>query len=259
MRRWILTLDRILRGQATQLSVLRQEKFEIPIFGTAVVTCLLGILYGLCMGIFSITPGGSGHPMQIVAAMVKVPALFFGTLVVTFPSLYVFNALVGSRLFALPLLRLLVAYLAVMLAVLASIGPIVGFFSLTTTSYEFIILLNVFIYVAAGLLGLAFLLQTLHRMNLISIMEIQKAEMANPETPAQIEPGPLDKPSELVLAPHVKTVFRIWVIIFGLVGCQMAWLLAPFIGPPKQPFAWFLHQDANFFEAVFHAAVKLYS
>ena len=42
-----------------------------------------------------------------------MPALFFLTLVVTFPSLYVFNALVGSRLNLLALFRLLVAALAV--------------------------------------------------------------------------------------------------------------------------------------------------
>ena len=35
---------------------------------------------------------------QLFASAVKVPALFFLTLAVTFPSLYVFNALVGSRL-----------------------------------------------------------------------------------------------------------------------------------------------------------------
>jgi hypothetical protein len=36
--------------------------------------------------------------MQIPASMLKVPALFLLTLIVTLPSLYVFNALVGSRL-----------------------------------------------------------------------------------------------------------------------------------------------------------------
>jgi hypothetical protein len=42
--------------------------------------------------------------------------------------------------------RLLVAALAVMLAVLASLGPIVGFFAVCTTSYSFIVLLNVVVY-----------------------------------------------------------------------------------------------------------------
>ena len=257
MWQWILTLDRILRGQTTQISALREDKFDIPIYGMAVIIQTLGAIYGLCMGLFSISPGGSGHAMQIIASMLKVPALFVCTLIVTFPSLYVFNALVGSRLLILSVLRLLLASLAVILAVLASIGPIVGFFSFTTTSYEFMILLNVFVFTVAGLLGLAFLLQTLHRMTILR-SEASATSMTQP-SPPEPEMGPLEHPREHVLARHVKTVFRIWVIVFGLVGCQMAWVLRPIIGHPNQPFTWFRHPDSNFFQAVAKAAIKLFS
>ena len=81
--------------------------------------------------------------MQVVASMVKVPALFFLTLLVTLPSLYVFNALVGSRLTLAAVVKLLLATLGVIVAVLASLGPIVAFFSVSTTSYPFILLFNV--------------------------------------------------------------------------------------------------------------------
>lgn len=81
---------------------------------------------------------------------------------VTFPSLYVFNALVGSRLKGGSVLRLLVAAAGVMLAVMASLGPIVAFFAVSTTSYEFMKLLNVAVGVIAGGLGMAFMLRTLH-------------------------------------------------------------------------------------------------
>jgi ABC-type sugar transport system substrate-binding protein len=89
------------------------------------------------------------------------------TLPVTFPSLYVFNALVGSRLSLRSVLRLLVAMLAVMLAVLSSLGPIVVFFAVSTESYPFMKILNVGMATVAGVLGLAFLLRTLHRLVLI--------------------------------------------------------------------------------------------
>ena len=132
---------------------------------------LLGMIYGLCMGSFSLmkeVPDAlkdpNGRYLQWFATVIKVPALFYLTLIVTFPSLYVFNALVGSRLTLVSVLRLLVASLAVNLAVLASLGPIVLFFSLTTKSYAFIQLLNVAAFTVAGVLGLAFLLQTLHRL-----------------------------------------------------------------------------------------------
>ena len=164
------------------------------------------------------------------------------TLLVTLPSLYVFNAMVGSRLVFGSMLRLLVAALAVMLAVLASIGPIVGFFSFTTTSHAFMVLLNVLVYSIAGCLGMAFLLQTLHRLSIIQNAEtipekvIEVAEMSGAE---QMIAGPLDSSGEHVLGRHVRTVFRIWVIVFGLVGAQMAWVLRPFIGRPHEVFAWF--------------------
>ncbi len=264
MWQWIKTLDRILRGKATQSADLSEGGFDVPIFGLAVVIEMLGMIYGLCMGLFSVTPGGNGHPIQIVATMLKTPTLFLSTLVVTFPSLYVFNALVGSRLLVLSVLRLLIASLAVMLAVLASIGPIVAFFSFTTLSYEFMLLLNVFVFAIAGLLGLTFLLQTLHRMSIASIVPmlpnliLSEDDQSLPTPSNAIETGPLDHSSEHVLAPHVKTVFRIWVVVFGLVGCQMAWVLRPFIGHPGEPFTWFRHPHSNFFQAVAGAALKLF-
>ena len=99
--------------------------------------------------------------------MVKLPLLFVLTLTVTLPSLYVFNALVGSRLRPRAVFRLLASMLAVMLAVIASLGPIVAFFGLSTTSYPFMKLLNVGVCALGGLLGLAFLLRTMQRIVLV--------------------------------------------------------------------------------------------
>jgi hypothetical protein len=250
-------LDRILRGEATSLPALRQGEFDVPIWGLCVVIDVLGLFYGLCMGAFVMT-GGNHAPMQIVATMLKVPALFLLTLIVTLPSLYVFNAMVGSRLAFRPMLRLLVAALGVMLAVLGSIGPIVGFFSFTTTSYPFMVLLNVIVYAVAGFLGLAFLLQTLHRLTIIqsNIDPQPLPQVSEGESPAS---GPLDESGDHVLGQHVRTIFRIWVIVFGLVGAQMAWVLRPFIGHPHQAFTWFRPTGSNFFQGVFQSLKALFS
>lgn len=268
MWKWITSLDRILRGEATHLSALEDGNLNVPVAGLVVAIDVLGIFYGACMGLFSLTPGGSGHGMQLLATMVKVPALFMLTLFVTFPSLYVFNVLVGSRLYLLSVLRLLIVSLAVMLAVLSSIGPIVAFFSFTTTSYPFMIILNVIVFGIAGVIGLIFLLQTLHRLTFATLLQTIRnvpPEANNPDVapsdqpPKPALPGPLDHAGQSMLAPHVKTVFRIWVIVFGLVGSQMAWVLRPFIGQPGQAFTWFRHPDSNFFQAVLHAAIKVVS
>ena len=50
---------------------------------------------------------GGGAYMQTVASATKLPLLFFLTLGITLPSLYVFNSLMGSRLSMGSVLRLL--------------------------------------------------------------------------------------------------------------------------------------------------------
>jgi hypothetical protein len=56
-----------------------------------------------------------------------------------------------------------------------------------------------------------------------------------------------------MLGQNVVAVFRIWVIVFGLVGAQMGWVLRPFIGSPETAFSWFRLRESNFFEAVLRA------
>ncbi|MEM1209597.1 MAG: hypothetical protein AAGI54_10045 [Planctomycetota bacterium] len=42
-------------------------------------------------------------------------------------------------------------------------------------------------------------------------------------------------------------VYRVWVVVFAVVGMQMSWVLRPFIGHPDMPFTWFRDREANFF------------
>ena len=175
--------------------------------------------------------------------------------------------------------------LGVTLAVLASFGTIVAFFSFTTTSYPFMLLLNVVVFAAAGGLGLMFLLQTLHRLSVAQIPPataaagdarsgVAAAALCLPRSkrirwmsrsipyrrglrhaPAA---GALDRLEGHILGPHIRLVFRIWVLVFALVGAQMSWILRPFIGSPNQPFTWFRPRQSNFFEAVANAISRLF-
>jgi hypothetical protein len=277
---WLTHLDRLLRGDATRPEQLRDGRVTIDASGMAAMIVLLGMIYGLCMGSYSLlkeVPEALSDPnmryKQLVATTLKVPALFYLTLLVTFPSLYVFNALVGSRLTVTNVLRLLVASSAVNLAVLASLGPIVLFFSLTTKSYAFIQLLNVVVFSVAGVLGLIFLRQTLHRLTSIggtlapAPMERGTAAAgANPEdtVPASGSiftgtPSALDMPEGEAFGRHTRAVFACWMVVFALVGAQMAWVLRPFIGNPDLPFSWFRERKSNFFEAVLNALHSLFA
>ncbi|MEX2316792.1 MAG: hypothetical protein WD669_06550 [Pirellulales bacterium] len=275
MLKWLSHLDRLLRGETTRPQSLRDGQIAVDASGMAVMIVLLGAIYGLCMGSFSALRDfedplrADTRYLQLLATMVKVPALFYLTLFVTFPSLYVFNALVGSRLSLVNVLRLLVASVAVNLAVLASLGPIVLFFSVSTKSYSFILLLNVVACSVAGFLGLVFLLQTLHRMT-APVWELPPPPREGdvkldpiPSQPASEDWSALDMPSGQTLGRHTRLVFGCWVVVFALVGAQMGWVLRPFVGNPALPFQWFRdfpdRGRSNFFEAVLKALQELFS
>ena len=136
-------VDELLRGERTTPQLLAEQGLNIRARRMVFVVIAMGMIYGLCMGSFSLLKtvppelaGSSDRYMQVLASVVKTPALFFLTLLVTLPSLYVFNALVGSRLRPLGMFRLLFASLAVNTTVLASLGPIVAFFSVSTSSAQ---------------------------------------------------------------------------------------------------------------------------
>lgn len=281
--RCVVELDRILRGETTRLNDLRRADIKIPVLGIAAVIILLAVVYGFCMGVFALVRGVESQDfgqalLQVFASMSKVPLLYLMTLVVTFPSLYVFNALVGSQLKVLPVLKLLVASLAVNLSVLASMGPILAFFSVSTPNYSFIVLLNVVVFSIAGGLGLVFLIQTLNRL---VVVERERREVTNTPiiatelpidsatkgdsatVPANTVPhhanlvGPLDHEEGVVLGKHVRKVFACWIVLFGLVGAQMGWVLRPFIGSPNSPFEWFRPRESSFFQSVFETIQNL--
>lgn len=206
--------------------------------------------------------------LQTVASMTKVPVLFGCTLLVTFPSLYVFNTLVGSRLTLQSVWRLLLSSLAVMMAVLASLGPIVAFFSISTTNYPFILLLNVAVFALAGFLGLKFLLHTLHRLTVV-LYELKPAPQppqplaprvdfeGQPLAEIEKEAGALEPVDERVMGANVRQVFGVWVLVFGMVGAQMSWVLRPFISNPDKPFTLISPRESNFYAAVFDAIGRL--
>jgi hypothetical protein len=255
---WLRELDLLLRGELTRLSSLRRDGIAISPRRLSYVIVVLAMIYGLCMGTFALFRAQGPSVLQLLASMIKVPLLFFLTLLVTLPSLYVFNALVGSRLTPGAVVRLLVASLGVMVAVLSSLGPIVAFFSVSTTSYPFMVLFNVVVCGVSGVLGLMFLLQTLQRLSVLD-----SETTGTPGTGSDhMGDGPtsaLDALEGRVLGKHVKLVFQVWVIVFGLVGAQMGWVLRPFIGNPGLPFVWIRGRESNFFQAVLHMIHNLLS
>jgi len=250
MRSTLSRVDTLLRGGFTQREALREGRVEVAVSHLASAALPLGVVYGVFMGLYAVMRGGDGSGLQLLATAIKVPLLFLLTLLVTLPSLYVLSALSRSRLSFTHTVRLLLAAVTVNLALLASLGPVTAFFTLSTESYPFMILLNVVFFAVSGLVGLAFL-----RKALDVVFEPEP-------TPAPAAaPGAATGPPALFAAPRqdpAGRVFSAWTLIYAVVGAQMGWILRPFIGAPSEPFQWFRERQSNFFVVVWESFLRLF-
>ena len=268
MRGWLRELDELLRGRKTSPSRLAEgtEHLRMGPFLFAVV--VLGLIYGAFMGLYAVLNRTPPCTQQLIASTVKVPLLFLLTLIVTFPSLYVSSALLDTRLSLKGTLRIVVASLAVTLAVLASLGPITGFFSLTTGSYPFIKLLNFAFFAVAGAIGVGFLVKVLRRLEEANQAEAPSIPGAPAALPVDASPAagsdaeqehlPLARPvRRKERADRTGRVMRVWLILYGFVGAQMGWVLRPFIGSPNLEFVWFRARESNVFTDVLRTLSEL--
>jgi hypothetical protein len=106
---------------------------------------------------------------------------------------------------------------------LLSFAPIVLFFILTTSNYQFFKLLNVMIMAVCGIVGVIFLSQG---MRIVSVS-------GKEGTTAR------------------RVVMWLWVFVYAFVGSQMAWTLRPYIGAPSMKFELFRQLGGNFYTNIF--------
>lgn len=252
-------VDRLMRGAYTRTEDLEQGRIDVPERALVIASVCLGAIYGASLGFFGGLRGGSDGYWQLLAGTLKVPLLFLLTLVVTFPSLYVFSALSGSRLFAIQTLRLLLAAITVNLAVLASFGPVTGFFTLSTKSYPFMVVLNVIFFAIAGFVGVGFLRRTLRSVFGADASHKRPPVAARPASTDAAQPAVVAAPGPVQRYERGLVVLRIWIVIYAVVGAQMGWILRPFVGSPDLPFTLFRNRESNFFAALLRALGKLFS
>lgn len=173
-------------------------------------------LYGAVMG--------STHSLwQALSSAVKLPLLFLATLVVCSPTLYFFNLIFGSSQSLTQNFTLILTAITVTAVLLLSFAPIVLFFLLTTSHYQFFKLLNVGVFAISGLVGVVFLSQG---MGVVSTSGKEGAAAR-------------------------RNVVRLWILVYAFVGSQMAWTLRPFIGAPSMEFELFRQLGGNFYANIF--------
>jgi hypothetical protein len=160
----------------------------------------LSAFYGLVMGF----PGGW---RQCACSALKLPMLLLLSLCVCFPAMAVLVMLIGLPLDSFQVLNLLLSVLVLNAVVLASLAPIAWFFG-TTSDYHFVKLTHVAFFGSTALYSMWVLLRALLLIG-ASMPDGTGASMR---------------------------LFLLWLAAYGFVGCQMAWLLRPFIGAPGLPF-----------------------
>jgi len=166
---------------------------------------------------------GSTHSLwQALSSAGKLPVLFLATLIVCSPTLYFFNVLFGSSQSLTQNVALILTAITVTAVLLLSFAPITLFFLLTTSGYQFFKLLNVGIFALSGWMGVLFLSQG---MRIVSAAGKEGASSR-------------------------ANVVRLWILLYGFVGSQMAWILRPFIGAPSMKFELFRQLGGNFYSNV---------
>ena len=169
-------------------------------------------LYGAVMG--------SSHSLwQALSSAAKLPMLFLTTLVVCAPTLYFFNLNFGSNQSLGQNVALMLTTITVTSVLLLSFAPVVTFFLLTTSQYQFFKLLNVGVFTISGIVGVTFLG---YGMRIVSYA-------GDDGTGAR------------------RAVVWLWIMLYAFVGSQMAWTLRPFVGAPGLPFELFRQLGGNFY------------
>lgn len=261
-------LDELLRGARTPappppdvaspdaLTLVDDSREKLPLRWFIPAAIILGAVHGAFVGLYALGSLSSGGLKHLLACTVKLPMLFLLTLFVTFPSLYVFAALGGFRLGFASTFRLLVGSIAVSLTVGASLGPILGFFTLSTTSYPFIVLLNVLLLGIAGIVGAGFLLRALRAV--ADPPQALPTPAFEPSADPSLHPEFPFQRTHSIRSSLADLIFSAWVIIYAGVGLQMAWILRPFVGAPGSDFTLFRPRTSNVFESILQCFERLF-
>jgi len=166
---------------------------------------LFGMLYGAVMGSFG---GLAGDRLwQVVFAAVKVPMLLLVTFSICLPSFFVLNTIFGLRRDFIEAVRALIAAQAGMAILLGSLAPLTAFWYAGSDSYDAALRFNLAAF-AVATFGAQLLLRGYYQ--------------------------PLVRRNE-----RQRWMLWLWMVIYGFVGVQMAWVLRPFVGSANTPVSFF--------------------
>lgn len=218
----LLEVFRIFQNTESFFEERNRQHSGRLIVNQLLVICIFTFLYGAVMG--------SYHSfLQSVAAGLKVTFLFYSAILICFPSFYVIQQVLGSRLTLRQMVSIILSGFVLTSAIAVSFAPIVILFQLTGGNYHFLQLLHVAIFIFSGIFGMKLMIDALK-------FACEKKDIY-PRTGV--------------------SVFRIWMIILAFVGIQIAWNLRPFLCNKTEEFKLFRKYEGNFYTAVIYSVQQL--
>jgi hypothetical protein len=209
--------DDVLRGQTS--AARRTPERRLPLLASLVLAIVFfGMFYGGVMGTYGGMAGA--RSWQVVFSAVKVPFLLMTTFLLSLPSFFVLNTLLGLRGDFSRVVQALISTQAGLTVILSALAPFTSFWYVSGSGYQPAILFNGVMFAVAS-----FSAQWMLRREYVPLVEIN---------------------------PRHRWMLRTWIVIYVFVGIQMGWVLRPFIGDPRAPVQFFREGSwSNAYEVVF--------
>jgi hypothetical protein len=214
----------IFQDKESFFGEIQKTKSNRLILTQLLIICLFAFFYGVVMG--------SYHSfIQSLVAGVKLIVLFLSTVILCFPSFFIVQQVLGSKMSFRQMTMIVLGGVVLTATIALSFAPIVIVFQVTGGNYHFLQLLHVAIFIFAGIFGMRLMVDALK----------YACDQKN-------------------IYPQIGvTVFRIWVIIMAFVGIQLAWNLRPFLCEKNEAFKLFRKYDGNFYTAIIYSVDQLVS
>jgi hypothetical protein len=199
-----------------------KEQSKRLILNQVLIICVFTFLYGIVMG--------SYHSfLQSLVAGLKVTFLFLSAIIVCFPSFFIIQQVLGSKMTLRQMVIIILSGFVLTTSIALSFTPIVILFQVTGGNYHFLQLLHVGIFIFSGIFGMRLMVEALK-------FACEKKD----------------------IYPHIGVaVFRIWIIILAFVGIQIAWNLRPFLCNKTEDFKLFRKYEGNFYTAIVYSVQQL--
>jgi hypothetical protein len=218
----VMEVFKIFQNTESYFNERNKEESGRLIIYQILIICAFTFLYGIVMG--------SYHSfIQSIAAGLKVTFLFLSALIICFPSFFVIQQVLGSKMTLRQMLIIVLSGFVLASAIALSFAPIVILFQITGGNYHFLQLLHVAIFLFSGIFGMKLMIDALK-------FACEKKD----------------------IYPKIGvTVFRIWIVILAFVGIQLAWNLRPFLCNKTEEFKLFRKYEGNFYTAIVFSVQQL--